>query len=144
MFLRPFARAASVAASTVKPTASVAKLAAVRAFTTQTPVVRADIITNLYLAELKKYTPPTQTEKADLPETFKAPSPPPKPAVEAPVEAVAETTLEAAVEEEEWPPLYNPIDDPQYYNDAWDFSTDHDDGALYPKRLKPVDYHHGH
>lgn len=70
----------------------------------------------------------------DLKETFAFPAPPAKPQVEkANVSAVADTE---AMKEAEWPPLYNPVDDPANFND--EFEWEKDDGLAYPKRLYPV------
>ncbi|KAI9199297.1 uncharacterized protein BJ171DRAFT_632238 [Polychytrium aggregatum] len=101
-----------------------------------------DFIQKLYLDAIRGYVPKETTEKVAIPDKFTVPAPPPKPELEtAPARAVQG---EEAFAEEEWPALYNAIDDPHNYNDEWDFTTDNDDGALLPQRLKPVDYdaHH--
>jgi hypothetical protein len=141
----------------------------------------ADIITDLYLSEIKAYKPSAQVskidayfsqEKIDLPTSFAAPKAPAQPEIAAaPVAAAAD----AALSEEEWPALVDTIDDPHLYNgmflgkyrssatsglffltlldfimvtnavDEYDISTENDDGSLFPKRLKPIDYDHaGH
>ncbi|KAJ3015140.1 hypothetical protein HKX48_004761 [Thoreauomyces humboldtii] len=107
----------------------------------QSASVRADFISNIYLEELRKYTPPKATnEKVDLPTTFTAPAAPPKPELDTSV--VQAAAVDEAVAEEAWPAVYNPIDDPANYPDEWDFTTDNDDGNLLPQRLVPVDYTH--
>jgi hypothetical protein len=40
----------------------------------------------------------------------------------------------------EWPVLKDEIDDPDYYSDEYEWIKD--DGACYPKRKYPYDYHH--
>ncbi|KAI9011196.1 hypothetical protein BC832DRAFT_328478 [Gaertneriomyces semiglobifer] len=114
--------------------------ATVRAFS-QTASAKADLVSDIYVKALRDYKPAKQVEATDLPTTFTAPAPPPKPEVEK-VEASATSVKEEAMEEEAWPALTNPIDDPANYPDEWDYTTDHDDGSLFPKRLKPVDYNH--
>ncbi|KAI8919037.1 hypothetical protein DFJ77DRAFT_452837 [Powellomyces hirtus] len=107
-----------------------------------TASAKADLIAEIYISELKKYTAPkASNEKVDLPTTFTAPAAPPKPELDVSAGEVA-AVAEEAVEEEEWPAVYNPIDDPANYPDEWDFTTENDDGSLLPKRLIPVDYHH--
>ncbi|KAI9098816.1 hypothetical protein DFS34DRAFT_619063 [Phlyctochytrium arcticum] len=115
---------------------------AARAFS-QSTVARADFVTDLYLQELRNYTPAKQAsaDKVDLPTTFTAPTPPAKPEVERAV-AQATATGEEIIEEEEWPPVYNPIDDPANYPDEWEYRTEKDDGNVIPRRLIPVDYNH--
>ncbi|KAJ3370741.1 hypothetical protein HDU91_005907 [Kappamyces sp. JEL0680] len=84
------------------------------------PLAKADIITDLYVSEIKAYKPSAQVsegrsrqEKIDLPTTFSAPKAPAKPEIEAaPVAAAAE----AALTEEAWPALADSIDDPTLYN----------------------------
>jgi hypothetical protein len=71
----------------------------------------ADIITEMYLSEIKAYRPAVQ-QKVDIPTTFKAPAPPAKPVLE----MAPEVVTEAALAEEAWPELENPIDNPNNYN----------------------------
>ncbi|KND01352.1 uncharacterized protein SPPG_03164 [Spizellomyces punctatus DAOM BR117] len=117
--------------------------AVTRSFT-QTASVKADLITDLYLQELRKYTPPKESaaDAADLPTTFAPPAAPAKPEIDVKTTDAVANAADEAVEEEEWPAVYNPIDDPANYPDEWDFTTENDDGSLLPKRLKPVDYDH--
>ncbi|KAJ3301554.1 hypothetical protein HDV03_000666 [Kappamyces sp. JEL0829] len=111
----------------------------------------ADIITDLYVSEIKAYKPSAQVregrsrqEKIDLPTTFSAPKAPAKPEIEAaPVAAAAE----AALTEEAWPALADSIDDPTLYNDEYDIDTANEEnlnGKLLPGPLKEFDYDHGH
>jgi len=94
------------------------------------------------LRELRNFKPSTsdRAATADLATSFSAPSPPPKPKVEgSDIKIVEENIVQVA--EAEWPTPYNPIDDPVNYNDEFNYSTDVDDGALFPKRIKEADYH---
>ncbi|KAI8826059.1 uncharacterized protein EV422DRAFT_563870 [Fimicolochytrium jonesii] len=128
-------------AALVRPALKISAPSATRGFA-QTASVKADIISQIYLQQLKAYTPPKDTgAKVDLPTSFAAPAPPPKPELDVTV-AEASGAVEQGVEEEQWPPVYNPIDDPANYPDEYDFTTDNDDGALFPKRLHPIDYFH--
>jgi hypothetical protein len=88
------------------------------------------------LTEIKAYKPAV-VQKIEVPTTFKAPAPPVKPVLE----TAPEVAVEAALAEEAWPELEDPIDNPELYNDEYDISTENDDGSLLPKRLKPVHYH---
>ncbi|KAI8592841.1 hypothetical protein HDU89_007238 [Geranomyces variabilis] len=115
---------------------------AVRGFAhTATAKASADLIRDIYVDALKNYqAPKAANEKVDLPTTFAAPAPPAKPEVDVTVAEVS-ATADEAVAEEEWPAVYNPIDDPANYPDEWDFTTENDDGKLLPARKYPVDYH---
>lgn len=77
------------------------------------PSLKADILQSLYLSQLKAYKPSKAAAKTDLPETFALPAAPPVPAFDK-TEAV--TASSGKVEEEAWPALYDPIDDPNNYN----------------------------
>ncbi len=101
-------------------------------------VARADILKDLYLAELRKYSP-SAAPATDLKESFSLPTAPQKPALEKP--SVATKSAEA-IANTEWPTLVNPIDDPKNFSDEFDW--DKDDGLCYPKRAYPVDYDHHH
>ncbi|KAJ3282037.1 hypothetical protein HK104_011129 [Borealophlyctis nickersoniae] len=108
-------------------------------------MILADIVQDLYIKELRQYKPTKDvaTEKVDLPTTFTPPPPPPKPEIEA-ADAQVQATEEDALEEEEWPPLYDPIDDPANYPSNWhlDLSKpEADDGSWYPKPIKAPEYH---
>jgi hypothetical protein len=63
------------------------------------------------LTEIKQYKPST-LEKIDLPTHFVIPNPPKKPELEVAQSVVVETSLQ----EEEWPRLVDPIDNPELYN----------------------------
>ncbi|KAJ1550387.1 hypothetical protein HK096_007215 [Nowakowskiella sp. JEL0078] len=117
-------------------------LAVSRPFSTRVPLFQAKgyIIQDLYLNEIRNYKAPTIKEAVDLPTKFSAPVPPPKPEVEG--ASVVASAEEVSIEEEAWPALYNPIDDPANYNHDFDFTTDNDDGLWYPKRLTKPDYNH--
>lgn len=99
-----------------------------------------DLVSDLYVAELKLYKPAPLVEKSGLQETFSLPQPPAKPAVE----TLGSVKAMEALAEAAWPELLDPIDDTKNYNNEWDFRTDIDDGSLFPKRLVPIDYdgHH--
>ncbi|KAJ3112636.1 hypothetical protein HDU96_004358, partial [Phlyctochytrium bullatum] len=103
-----------------------------------------DIVQDLYLNELRAYRPPAvdASAKANLVDKFTLPTPPPAPGIEASVSDAVVT--EDAMEEEEWPPVYNPIEDPHNYNSEWEFRTEVDNGKLLPEMLKPYDYHGDH
>ncbi|KAL2918003.1 hypothetical protein HK105_202417 [Polyrhizophydium stewartii] len=120
------------------PRAGVAPVA-VRAFSS-TAAAKADAVTELYLAQLRAYKPVVSTEKVDLPTSFSTPKAPAKPEVEGKDVAVAAVAADEALEEEEWPALYNAIDDPANYPDAWDYSLDNP--SLIQSRTRPWDYHH--
>ncbi|KAJ3210130.1 hypothetical protein HDU67_005631 [Dinochytrium kinnereticum] len=111
-----------------------------RTFMAVSPL-RKDLIQDLYLSEIRAYKPAATDAavKVDLVDKFSLPTPPAKPEIEASVSETA--VVEDAIEEEEWPPVYNPIDDPNNYNDEWEFRTEADTGKLLPERLKPYDYH---
>ncbi|KAI8810469.1 hypothetical protein BJ742DRAFT_800405 [Cladochytrium replicatum] len=110
-----------------------------------TSIVKADLIQELYLNEIRAYKPKPITEKVELPSKFSPPTPPAKPELEgAVVEASATSAVEESIEEEQWPALYNPIDDPANYNTDFDFTTENDDGSWYPKRLTKAEYHDHH
>ncbi|KAJ3254860.1 putative cell survival pathways protein [Boothiomyces macroporosus] len=97
---------------------------------------QADIITDTYLAELRAYKP-EKLAPIDLPSTFTPPAAPTKPELEL---AVAQKE-EGELKEEEWPALVDPIDDPENYNDEYDFRDDEDHGKLFPAPLKEIHYH---
>ena len=78
------------------------------------PSPKADILQSLYLSQLKAYKPSKATAKTELPETFALPAAPPVPAFDK-TEAVTAASS-GKVEEEAWPALYDPIDDPNNYN----------------------------
>lgn len=117
-----------------------------RSFTTtkrllhSSTIARADIVRDLYLIELKKYSPQISTS-TDLKDTFSFPHPPQKPTLEKPTLATASPSADSAIDSE-WPKLSNPIDDPKNYSD--EFEWEKDDGSFYPKRRYPVDYDHHH
>jgi hypothetical protein len=69
----------------------------------------ADFIQDLYLNELRAYKPSkaASAEKADLVDKFILPTPPQAPALE--TVSAAEVDDSAAMQEEAWPALYNPI-----------------------------------
>ncbi|KAI8848726.1 hypothetical protein BC829DRAFT_393312 [Chytridium lagenaria] len=91
-------------------------------------------------APARKARPVDAAAKVDLVDKFAFPAPPPVPEVEALVSETA--VVEDAIEEEEWPAVYNPIDDPNNYPDEWEYRTEADKGTILPERLKPYDYHH--
>ncbi|KAJ3134114.1 hypothetical protein HK101_004387 [Irineochytrium annulatum] len=130
-----FSRAIKLAARTSAVRPAVAGVP--RMFSIQQPL-RADIIQDLYLKELRAYkpAPAAANEKVDLVDKFSTPTPPPKPEID--VSAAAEGGVEQpeSLEEESWPPLYNAIDDPHNYPDMWELRTEVDDGGLLPQRLK--------
>ncbi|KAJ3052643.1 hypothetical protein HK097_005920 [Rhizophlyctis rosea] len=103
----------------------------------------ADVLTDLYLQELRTYKPAKDAaaDKVDLPMTFNPPTPPAKPELEQAL-AQAEGGAVEAQAEEDWPPLYDPIDDPANYPDLTDESSDIDTGRYKPTRLKPAVYDH--
>ncbi|KAJ3416496.1 hypothetical protein HDV05_001233 [Chytridiales sp. JEL 0842] len=109
------------------------------------PALRKDIIQDIYLSEIRGYKPvkDTAAEKVDVVDKFTIPTPPPKPELEL-ASAQAGALEEAAVQEEAWPAVYNPIDDPHNYNSEWEFATDVDHGGVLPKRLREYDYHAEH
>jgi hypothetical protein len=72
-----------------------------------------DILQSLYLSTLKSYKAPKALAKAELPETFTLPSPPPVPAFD---KTEVAASASGKLEEEAWPALYDPIDDPNNYN----------------------------
>ncbi|TPX44409.1 hypothetical protein SeLEV6574_g04520 [Synchytrium endobioticum] len=105
---------------------------------------RKDILTDLYLREIRAYKPPAEDRAAaaSLPESVPIPAPPPKPEFELVEAQAVDDTV--ALEEAEWPPLVDPIDDPHNYPDAWDYTTDKIDNKLMPTAVKPYDYHGDH
>lgn len=112
-----------------------------RLFSTATGVARADIIQNLYLNELRSFQKPKEVQKVDLPETFTHPAAPPKPAIDTGAHLATESAADAMAEEQ-WPALYNPIDDPAVFTEEWDFFDNGD--SLYPKRKVAPHYDDGH
>ncbi|KAJ3044221.1 hypothetical protein HDV00_002899 [Rhizophlyctis rosea] len=107
----------------------------------QTPLAKADVIENLYLNELRSFKPTAGADKVDLPQTFAPPTPPPKPELEQAVAQAADATdAVAETEAADWPPLYDPIDDPENYPDEWNMETADDRGEWYPIRTKPPHY----
>ncbi|KAJ3107551.1 hypothetical protein HDU97_003856 [Phlyctochytrium planicorne] len=107
----------------------------VRSFMAAAPI-RKDLVQDLYLNEIRAYRPPATdaTAKANLVEKFVLPTPPPVPEIET---ASSEGAIvEDAIAEEEWPPLYNAIDDPHNYPDDWEIRTEVDKGNMIPDRLK--------
>ncbi|KAJ1336270.1 hypothetical protein BSLG_007498 [Batrachochytrium salamandrivorans] len=103
-----------------------------------------DSVTDLYLNYIRNYKPAVVAERTDLPQTFAPPKAPAKPEFE--TESTLSASAEESMQEEEWPPLKSPIDDPANYPDAWDYSAGNDGGALLPQRTRPFDFdsHHGH
>eukprot|EP00842_Homolaphlyctis_polyrhiza_P000546 jgi/Hompol1/1492/HPOL_002719-RA len=117
----------------------VVKIPVARTFATSS-IAKADAVTELYLNYLRSYKPTVVSEKVDLPTTFAAPKPPAKPEIEGADVVIA--AAGEALEEEAWPALYNAIDDPANYPDAWDYSTKSE--SLFAKRTRSFDYDHGH
>ncbi|TPX31398.1 hypothetical protein SmJEL517_g05246 [Synchytrium microbalum] len=140
-----FARVVRAAAVAVKPyqVASATRQVAPRAFASHA-ILNKDIVTELYLKEIRAYKAPPEDKSAaaGLPETVSMPTPPAKPEFElAQVQAAGN---EAGLEEEAWPALVDPIDDPHNYPDAWDYTCDKVDNLLMPTAVKAYDYHEGH
>jgi hypothetical protein len=86
-----------------------------RRFLFSRAIARADIIGSLYLSEIKAYKPTTTADKSGLATTFSVPKPPAVPGLEG-VGAVLKASEESALEEDAWPALVDPIDDPANYN----------------------------
>lgn len=104
------------------------------------PIAHNDLLTDLYVKELKSFKSETAT-KPDLPETFSAPKPPPKPQVEQFSSANLEP-LEAS-EKAEWPEIRkDPFDEPSMYDNDYEYSCDTGNHLLY--RKTPRDYEHHH
>lgn len=58
----------------------------------------------------------TSSDKVDLPTTFVPPPAPAKPELDvSAVTGEAANAVEDVIEEEQWPAVYNPIDDPANY-----------------------------
>jgi hypothetical protein len=99
--------------------------------------LKRNIIQELYLSELRAYKPSKVSTKVDLPETFQVPKAPEIPKLEKSVIVESKEKIVA----QEWPALVDPIDDPENYNDEWNITSDKDDGAWFPKRVKEHEYH---
>ncbi|KAI8929877.1 hypothetical protein BC831DRAFT_441392 [Entophlyctis helioformis] len=140
MFLRR--SVALVGRLSVTPAAP-ARAVAVRAFSVST-AAKSDFINNMYIKHIREYKPPKETDasKVDLAQTVTAPKPPAKPELETAADAAVQAGGDVALEEEAWPALYNPIDDPANFPDAWNYATTPDNGELFPSRTREYDWHH--
>ncbi|RKO95088.1 hypothetical protein CXG81DRAFT_23826 [Caulochytrium protostelioides] len=124
--------------------AAAPRLTVARTFTASVP--RADVISDIYVKELRAYQPSkTVHDTTDLKTTVAPPSAPPKPAVEqAPQEVaqVAQGAVASSASAGAYEPLVDPIDDPANFPSMWDFEND--DGKFYPELVKKREYGHDH
>lgn len=94
---------------------------------------KTKIVSSLYLKAIKSHVvakPAPFSLGLNIPLTPAAPT----------FDLTKTALVETALKEQEWPALYNPIDDPSLFKQDWDW--DRDDG-YFPKRF-PIDYEHGH